>query len=69
MKDRDYLWCALHLMLDDQEIWDRMCPACRAQALEDRCPVCGVPLADTAGSQNAAFDEARFAALLRGELP
>ncbi|MBM6938694.1 molybdopterin oxidoreductase [Pseudoflavonifractor phocaeensis] len=69
MKNRDYLWCALHMMLDDQELLDRMCPACRTQALEDRCPVCGLRLADAEGSRNAAFDEARFAALSRGELP
>ena len=30
MTGRDYLWCALHLLLDEEEILDRLCPACRA---------------------------------------
>jgi predicted amidophosphoribosyltransferase len=61
MTDRDYLWCALNLLLDGQEELDRLCPACRAQAERETCPVCGVPL-DQCG-QNDGFDWARFEAL------
>lgn len=64
LTDRDYLLCALHLLLDEEERLDRLCPSCR-EAAESCCPVCGTPLADTGG--NAAFDEARFEALKRGE--
>ena len=56
MKARDYLWCALHL-----------CPACRSEAAEERCPACGALRTETAAGQNAAFDEARFERLKRGE--
>ena len=41
MKRRDYLWCALNLLLDHEEELGRLCPSCRAQAEEGRCPVCG----------------------------
>ena len=58
MKARDYLWCALHLAL---------CPACRREAAEERCPACGALRTETAAGQNAAFDEARFERLKRGE--
>lgn len=61
MTDRDYLWCAVNLLLDDEEELARLCPACRAQAEEDRCPVCGADRGDT--GQNPAFDLERFRAL------
>lgn len=61
MTGRDYLLCALHLLLDEEERLARLCPACR-EAAEHCCPVCG---ADTGGS--AAFDQERFEALKRGE--
>ena len=28
MTDRDYLWCALNLLLDGEEELDALCPAC-----------------------------------------
>ncbi len=68
MKERDYLWCALHLMLDDEEELARLCPACRAEAEEGRCPVCGGRTGGGEGGVNTAFDEARFQALGRGGL-
>jgi predicted amidophosphoribosyltransferase len=64
MTDRDYLWCALNLLLDGQEELDRLCPACRAEAERECCPVCGVPLEQC--GRNAGFDEGRFAALKEG---
>ena len=67
MKARDYLWCALHLALDREEELARLCPACRREAAEERCPACGAHRTETAAGQNAAFDEARFERLKRGE--
>jgi len=67
MKARDYLWCALNLMLDREELLDQLCPYCRQKAGEERCPVCGAPAGETAGSQNASFDQERFERLMRGE--
>lgn len=64
MTDRDYLWCALNLVLDDEEDLDRMCPTCRAEAERDRCPVCG-GLTEQWGS-NKNFDMARYEALKEG---
>ena len=66
MTDRDYLWCALNLLLDDEEELARLCPACRARAQEGRCPVCGDVV--TAQGENAAFDRSRFEAMKRGEV-
>ena len=66
-KARDYLWCALHLALDREEELARLCPACRSEAAEERCPACGALRTETAAGQNAAFDEARFERLKRGE--
>ena len=64
--DREYLWCALNLLLDDEERLAHMCPTCRAGALEERCPVCGAPAAGTAAGENAAFDQARYERLKAG---
>ena len=69
MLERDYLWCALHLMLDDEEELARLCPPCRTQAREGRCPACGEPTGLWEESHNAAFDPERFAALSRGVRP
>ena len=44
MTRRDYLWCALNLLLDEEERLDRLCPGCRAEAESGRCPVCGTQL-------------------------
>ena len=56
MLDRDYLYCAAQMMLDEQEKLDAMCPACRERARRALCPVCGAEM----GEQNAEFDEKRF---------
>ena len=67
MTARDYLWCALNLLLDGEEALDALCPACRAEAREGRCPVCGEPAAASAAGENASFDLARFERMKRGE--
>lgn len=64
MTDRDYLWCALHLVLDDEEELERLCPSCRAEAERERCPVCGAPAEDC--GVNRGFDPARYEALKGG---
>lgn len=67
MKARDYLWCALNLMLDREEALERLCPHCRAEAEENRCPVCGMPTGEGAAAQNASFDQERYERMKRGE--
>ena len=47
MTDRDFLWCALNLMLDDEEALDALCPSCRAEAQEARAPCAGPSPAGT----------------------
>ena len=66
MTRRDYLWCALNLLLDDEESLDRLCPGCRAEAESGRCPVCGGPAGERHGEENPSFDWERFEALRRG---
>lgn len=68
LKARDVLWCALNLLLDDEEKLAGLCPTCLERAMEERCTACGVPLTQTEGCVNGGFDEARFAALKRGEV-
>ena len=67
MTDRDYLWCALNLLLDGEEALDALCPACRAEAREGRCPVCGAATGGDRTGENAGFDPERFERMLRGE--
>ena len=64
MTHRDYLWCALNLLLDGEEKLERLCPDCRTQAEADRCPICGVQASDR--GENEGFDQRRFEEL-RGE--
>lgn len=69
MTDRDYLLCALHLALDEEERLDALCPACRAQAEEKRCPACGERIGEWDGEVNPSFDLERFERMKRGERP
>ena len=66
MTGRDYLWCALNLLLDGEETLDALCPACRAEAREGRCPVCGAATGDDRTGENAGFDPERFERMRRG---
>lgn len=67
MTDRDYLLCALHLILDEEERLEMLCPACRARTEEERCPVCGERTEIWGTGVNPAFDEERFERMKRGE--
>ncbi len=63
MKDmlpRDYLWCALNLLLDEEEKLEALCPACRAAAEQALCPICGADPALSQVGVNAQFDMRRF---------
>ena len=64
MTDRDYLWCALNLLLDQQEELARLCPDCRNRALEEPCPACGGRREDW--GDNPGFDLGRFERMKRG---
>lgn len=63
MTDGDYLWCAVNLLLDEEEETALLCPDCRAEALRDRCPVCGRTRGRTIREENPAFDWARYRAM------
>ena len=68
MKGRDYLWCLANTILDREEQLGRLCPGCRARALEEHCPVCGRPAAEWEEStDNASVDLERFEALRGGD--
>lgn len=60
LEERDYLYCVLNLILDEEEKLDALCPSCRARALEKRCSCCGAPLTPSSIGENPAFDQARF---------
>jgi len=67
MKGRDYLWCLANTILDREEQLGRLCPSCRARAMEERCPCCGRPAAEWGeGADNPSFDLERFEALRGG---
>lgn len=67
MKNRDYLWCLVHQLLDREEELSRLCPDCRARAEERHCPVCGRAAEDWGeGEVNPAFDQSRFEQLKGG---
>lgn len=67
MTGRDYLWCALQLLLDEEEEASRLCPVCRAEAEQGRCPVCGRETGEAEGDGNPAFDMERFLRLQAGQ--
>lgn len=67
MKGRDYLWCVLNMMLDDEQALERLCPSCRMEADRGGCPVCGAATGEQGGAVNTGFDLGRFEALKRGE--
>lgn len=66
MLDRDYLWCLAQELLDQEEELDRLCPACRERAEENRCPGCGTPVGERVRESNPRFDWERFERMKRG---
>ncbi len=69
MTDGDYLWCAVNLLLDEEEAAGRLCPVCREEAQAERCPVCGRETGQVSRGENPAFDWERFERMKRGERP
>ncbi len=69
MLDRDFVWCGLNLLLDEEEQRAKLCHSCRARAAEDCCPSCGTPHSAVGGGVNDGFDMAEFVRQLKGELP
>jgi hypothetical protein len=68
MKDRDYVWCLVHSILDREEELERLCPECRGGAMEERCPACGKPVGQWGeGTVNAGFNWSRFEKLKGGD--
>jgi predicted amidophosphoribosyltransferase len=59
MHQRDYLYCLLNLILDEEEQLNQLCPSCRQRAAEPRCACCGGPL-EEAAAENPSFDQAKF---------
>lgn len=68
MTEEDYLWCAVQLLLDEEEAEAALCPSCRAKLGEARCPVCGQETGPVVREENAGFDWARYARLKEGGL-
>lgn len=67
MKDRDFLWCALNLLLDDEEALAEFCPECRQAAERGVCTACGKETGHATAEENAGFDRLRYERLKRGE--
>ena len=61
-----YTPTAGRLLLDGEEALDALCPACRAEAREGRCPVCGAATGGDRTGENAGFDPERFERMRRG---
>lgn len=68
MTEEDYLWCAVQLLLDEEEAEAALCPSCRAKLEQARCPVCGQETGAVVREENAGFDWARYARLKEGGL-
>ena len=68
MLDRDYVWCAAHMILDEEAALETLCPQCRTRAPQSLCPICG-QAALPAGDSNPNFDLTRFEAMRRGGTP
>lgn len=67
MKGRDYLWCLANQLLDEELELERLCPSCRARAMEEHCPVCGRAAVDPGEEMaNSTFDWERFERLKGG---
>lgn len=66
MREEDYLWCAVNLLLDEEEVARQLCPQCREAAERARCPVCGRETGEMVWEENPTFDWARFQALKEG---
>ncbi len=60
MTDADYLFCAVNLLLDEEERLKTMCPSCRTKAETLHCPVCGRETGEHSAEVNTGFDWALY---------
>lgn len=65
MTEGDYLYCAVQLMLDNEEQKNKLCPTCRQKVEEHRCIRCGGAIEDEA-DRNPSFDLSRFEEMRQG---
>lgn len=56
MMDRDFLWCGLQMVLDEEEEMARLCGVCQNKAQEKRCLGCGISLDGVSFGVNENFD-------------
>lgn len=56
MLDRDFLWCGLQMLLDEEEEFARLCPSCQVHGMEHRCVACGSLMGEASGCINENFD-------------
>ena len=68
MREEDYLWCAVNLLLDEEEVARQLCPQCREAAERARCPVCGRETGEMVREENPTFDWARLRKRRSGNL-
>lgn len=66
--DREFLWCGLQLLLDEEEELARLCPSCRLKAEEHRCTACGILQDAVSTGVNENFDLNLFYQRGRGEV-
>lgn len=60
MTDADYLFCAVNLLLDEEERLKAMCPSCRSKAENPHCTVCGRETGAFLTEENKGFDWALY---------
>lgn len=68
MTARDFLWCALNLLLDEEDTLHSFCPQCQKTARQGACPACGTEIRTSAQGQNSTFDFNRYERLKRGDM-
>ena len=67
MKERDYVWCLVHQLLDWEEEAEWLCPECRQKVGREICPGCGKAVDSWGeGAENPNFDRERFQAMKKG---
>lgn len=66
MLERDFLWCGLQMLLDEEEEFARLCPSCQVHGMEDRCVACGALVGEASACINENFDLDLFYSRIQG---